>query len=121
MFYLQEPSWLELQRCFQQTIQSNNLSTVFGVEQIPANSLLRERIDSHDYEALLEVYGQWFHRLRQAKLLKRYRFLDGHYLGYPSTIRAISPQSRPVAPNAYVIPLAPEFTRNTDGTTVQDC
>ena len=38
LFYLQDSSLLEMQRRFQRTIQSNNLSTVFGVEQISADS-----------------------------------------------------------------------------------
>ena len=38
LFYLQDPWLLEMQRRFQRTIQSNNLSTVFGVEQISADS-----------------------------------------------------------------------------------
>ncbi len=147
MFYLQDPSLLEFQRRFQETIQSNNLSTVFGVEQIPADTQLRELIDTHPYEPLLAVYGQWFHRLRQARLLERYQVMDGHYLitidgsGYFGSehiccSKCLSKQRRDgsrhyshqilqatlVHPEMkQVIPLAPEFIRNTDGTTVQDC
>lgn len=147
MFYLQDPSLLEFQRRFQQTIQSNNLSTVFGVEQIPADSQLRGLIDSHPYERLLGVYAQWFHRLRRARLLEGYQFLQGQYLitidgsGYFGSERVCCTkclyarrkdgtvryshqilQATLVHPEMkQVIPLAPEFIRNTDGTTVQDC
>ena len=147
MFYLQDPSLLEFQRRFQQTIQSNNLSTVFGVQQIPADSQLRELIDGHPYEPLLGVYAQWLHRLRQARLLERYQFLDRHYLitidgsGYFGSEHICCSkclrkqrkdgsvhyshqilQATLVHPEMkQVIPLAPEFIRNTDGTTVQDC
>ena len=147
MFFLQDPSLLEFQRRFQQTIQSNNLSTVFGVEQIPADSQLRELIDSHAYEPLLGVYAQWFHRLRRSRLLERYQVLNGHYLitidgsGYFGSERICCSkclhkqrkdgsvhyshqilQATLVHPEMkQVIPLAPEFIRNTDGTTVQDC
>ena len=38
MFYLQDPALLEFQRRFQDTIQRNNLTTVFGVEEIPADT-----------------------------------------------------------------------------------
>ena len=48
LFYLQDPSLLEFQRRFQDTIQNNNLRTVFGVHSIPVDSQLRQIIDSHD-------------------------------------------------------------------------
>ena len=44
MFYLQDPSLLEFQRRFQQTVQTNNLSTVFGLGEIPVDSQLRDLI-----------------------------------------------------------------------------
>ncbi len=55
MFYLQDPSLLEFQRRFQDSIQRNNLSTVFGVKDIPDDSQLREIIDEHSYEPLYGV------------------------------------------------------------------
>ena len=146
MFYLQDPSLLEFQRRFQETIQSNNLSTVFAVQQIPADSQLRQLIDTHPYDPLLGVYDQWFHRLREARLLERYQFLDGRYLisidgsGYfgsehISCSKCLRKERRDgsvhyshqimqatlVHPEMkQVIPLAPEFIGNSDGTTVQD-
>ncbi len=38
MFYLQDPALLEFQRRFQDTIQRNNPTSVFGVEEIPADT-----------------------------------------------------------------------------------
>ena len=38
MFYLQDPALLEFQRRFEDTIQRNNLTTVFGVDEIPADT-----------------------------------------------------------------------------------
>jgi len=55
MFYLQDPSLLEFQRRFQDRIQRNNLSTVFGGKDIPDDSQLREIIDENSYEPLYGV------------------------------------------------------------------
>jgi hypothetical protein len=57
MFYLQDPSLLEFQRRLQQQIKSNNLSTVFGVQVIPANTQFRQILDEHDYRPLQGVFS----------------------------------------------------------------
>ncbi len=58
LFYVQDPSLLEFQRRFQEETQRNNLSTVFGVEAIPADSQFRDVLDTHDYEPLRGVFAQ---------------------------------------------------------------
>jgi len=80
MFYLQDPSLLEFQRRFQHSIQRNNLSTVFGVREIPGDSQLREMIDEHSYEPLYGVFDEYFKRLQRGKQLEDYRFLGKYYL-----------------------------------------
>ena len=80
LFFLQDPSLLEFQRRFQEQIQSNNLTAVFGVESIPSDTQLREVLDTHDYAPLLEVYSDYFRRLQRSKQLDRYQFYQGYYL-----------------------------------------
>jgi hypothetical protein len=80
MFFLQDPSLLEFQRRFQQRIQRNNLSSVFGVREIPGDSQLREVIDEHSYEPLYGVFEEYFKRLQRGKHLEGYRFLKRYYL-----------------------------------------
>ena len=63
MFFLQDPSLLEFQRRFQNSIQRNNLSTVFGLRDIPCDSQLRDVIDEHSYEAFYGVFEEYFRRL----------------------------------------------------------
>ena len=77
MFFLQDPSVLEFQRRFQDQTQSNNLSSVFAVEQIPSDTRLREIVDSHDYQALGGVFGDYLYRLQRSKQLQKYQFLPG--------------------------------------------
>ena len=80
LFYLQDPSVLEFQRRFQDQLRTNNLNSTFGVAQIPADSQFRDLLDSHDYEPLLDCFGDWIGRMQDAKWLQHYQFLDGRYL-----------------------------------------
>ena len=147
LFYLQDPSVLELQRRLHEQIQANNLSTVFEVEAIPADSQLRDVIDTHEYLPLLDVYRQYFVRMQRSKKLERYQYYKGHYLltidgsQYFSSDKIhcdlclSSPKSDGVMRYYHqilqpavvhpdfreVIPLAPEFIRRQDGRSKQDC
>ena len=147
MFYLQDPALLEFQRRFQNTLQRNNLSSIFGVQAIPKDSQLRDLIDNCSYEPLKGVFPNWLERIRRAKLLEEYRYLDGKYLitldgseyfssesihcqkclqsrSTDGSIRYHHQilQATVVRPgNKIVVPLAPEFVANTDGASKQDC
>ena len=70
---------MEFQRRFQRTIRSNNLSTVFGVEQIPAaielpakwqayGEALFDLFGDTDFERLQDVYGRQTNRIMERVL-----------------------------------------------------
>jgi hypothetical protein len=146
LFFLQDPSLLEFQRRFHERLQRNNLSTVFGIKDIPGDSQLRDVIDEHDYEPLNEVFGKYFRRLQRGNHLKAYRYLGKYYLvsidgteyfgsekihcerclrsekkGVVRYFHHIV-QATVVHPSKrQVIPLAPEFIRNTERGATQDC
>jgi hypothetical protein len=80
MFYLQDPSLLEFQRRFQQTVQTNNLKTVFELRQIPGDSQLRDLIDRHPHGPLSDVYADALGRLSDSGVLHRFEFLPQQYL-----------------------------------------
>lgn len=139
MFYLQDPSLLEFQRRFQDQLQSNNLSTTFGVAAIPADSQFRDLLDRHGYEPLLDCYREWIERLDTCSWLQEYQVLDGRYLitldgsqyftsekihcerCLRTTKRGVVRyhheilQAAIVCPDKrQVLPLAPEFIHNSD-------
>ena len=147
LFFLQDPSVLEFQRRFQDQIQRNNLATVFGVEEIPSDSQLREVLDTHDYAAVSDVFRRWFAKLQRSKKLERYQVLGGYYLlsldgseyftsehvhcdhclrreqsnGHRKYYHQIL-QPALLAPGCKeIIPFAPEFIRAQDGADKQDC
>jgi hypothetical protein len=147
LFYLQDPSLLEFQRRFEDTLQLNNLSTVFGVEQIPSDSQLRDTVDRHPYQPLLGVYKEFFSRLQRSKQLESYRYYKGKYLitidgseyfssnsihcdlclsksksdGSTRYYHQILQPALIHPDRREVIALAPEFIRRQDGRGKDDC
>jgi hypothetical protein len=147
MFYLQDPSLLEFQRRFQDQVQKNNLTLVFGVKQIPSDTQLRDVIDRHDYGALEGVFSEYLGRIQRSKVLEKYQYYDGKYLitidgsEYFNSESIHCPlclsrnkssgsreyyhqavQPAVVHPDLrQVLPLAPEFIRLQDGSNKQDC
>ena len=147
MMFLQDPSLLEFQRALQDATNNNNLKTIFSVQSIPKDSQMRDVLDTHSYDSLLEVFTDFFKELQRGKHLEQYRFLSGYYLvtldgsDYFSSEKihcdnCLSKKIRGGGVRYYhqilqatvvypgkriVIPLAPEFIRNTDGKDKQDC
>ena len=147
MFYLQDPSLLEFQRRFEDEVQSNNLASVFGVEEIPSDTQLRDIIDEHEYEGVRAVFPAFIRRMQRSKELERYRFYQGKYLLTVDAAEyfnseqvscehclhrhrssgAVEHYHQALQPAIVhpqlreVLPLAPEFIRQQDGPKKQDC
>jgi hypothetical protein len=147
MFFLQDASLLEFQRRVQDQVQRNNLSTVFGVEQIPSDSRLREIVDEQSWEPLRGVYREYLRRAQRSKLLEQFQYLGEWYLVTLDGSEYFSSESvecarclrrkrsdgseehyhqilQPAVVHPglrQVLPLAPEFIRAQDGASKQDC
>ena len=147
MFYLQDKSLLEFQRKTQERIRKNNLTNVFKVSNIPSDTQIRTLIDNHSYEPLQDVFADYFHRLQRNKTIEKFKFLNSFLIPIDATQYFISEnvnckkclvkeskksetkqyyhqilQATLVHPDfRQVIPLAPEFISNSDGTKKQDC
>lgn len=146
MMYLQDPSVNCFQQRLQDTLHRNNLTTVFDVKSIPKDSQLRDCLDGIDPEPLAAVFPEFLHRLQRSKHLVSYRILGDRYLIAIDGSQYFSSYSihckhclrskkskgvryhhavlQPALINPdmrQVFPLAPEFIRNTDGSTKQDC
>ena len=147
--FVQDASLLQFQRRFQQQVQANNLST-FGVSRIPCDAQLRDLIDCHDYASILSCFADWIGRMQRLKWLQHYQVFDARYLitlggsryfssgsvrckhCLTTTSRGITSYHHDILQAAIVhpdkrevLPLAPEFVRNSDakgGTyNKQDC
>ncbi len=147
MMYLQDPSLLAFQRRIQDRIQRNNLSTIFGVHDIPKDSQLRNVLDALPLETLSPIFTEFFRNLQRGKHLATYQLLGGKYLipidgsEYFSSEKIHCPhclykkrkkgniryshqilQATIVHPDQrHVLPFSPESIQNSDGTNKQDC
>jgi len=146
LFFLQDSSLLAFQRRIENKSGQNNMRTVFGVENISSDTQLRDTIDVHDNTEIAGVFKEFLTRLQRSGQLKNYKYLNESYLvaldgsDYFSSDkvkcnRCLTKktseglhyhhqilQSTIIHPNMkQVIPLAPEFIRNEDGMSKQDC
>jgi len=146
MMFFQDPSLLAFQMRMQDSIQHNNLTTVYDVSKIPKESQIREVLDRVDPSDLAPIFSGLLSRLQRGKHLVNYQLFEGMYLvsidgseyfsseniQCPHCLITISKgkrryhhqilQSVIVNPDMrQVIPLAPEQISNRDGTKKQDC
>ena len=146
MMFFQDPSLLAFQKRMQDSIQHNNLTTVYDVSKIPKESQMREVLDRVDPSDLAPIFSDLLSRLQRGKHLVNYQLFEGMYLvsidgsEYFSSKNIQCPhcliteskgkrryhhqilQSVIVNPDMrQVIPLSPEQISNHDGTKKQDC
>jgi len=78
MFSLKDPSML----AFDQRRQSDedNLTRIYGIQNVPSDSSMREILDPVDHEQLRPAFANIFASLISGKALEDFRFIDGHYL-----------------------------------------
>jgi hypothetical protein len=76
MFTLKAPSLL----AFQERRSDANLKALFGIEQIPSDTQLREIHDEVDPEELRPAFADVFRQLQRGKALEAFEFYNGHYL-----------------------------------------
>jgi len=76
MFSLKAPSLL----AFDKERAEGNLQTIFGIERVPCDTYMRERLDPVSPKWLRPVFKSVFRPLQRGKALEEMVFLDGHYL-----------------------------------------
>src|SRR6059036_964036 len=143
MFSLKAPSLL----AFDKERAEGNLQTIYGLQRVPCDTHMRERLDPVSPKWLRPVFTSVFRQLQRGKALEAMVFLDGHYLlaldgtGYFSsqTIHCASCLHKVhrngsityyhqmlgaaiIHPDVRaVIPLMPEPIVKQDGTDKNDC
>src|ERR671926_1966720 len=76
MFSLKAPSLL----AFDKERAEGNLHTIYGIQRVPCDTYMRERLDPLSPKALRPVFKSVFRQLQRGKALEAMTFLDGHYL-----------------------------------------
>ena len=146
MFSLKDPSLLAFDE--RRKEEDYNLKNIFGIEQIPCDSQMREIIDNIPNESIRPAFLANFRRLQRGKALEPMVFMEGCYLlaldgtGYFSSEKLNSKAcmvkvSKKSGKTSYyiqtlgaclvhpdykeVIPLCPEIIQKQDGATKNDC
>ena len=146
MFSLKDPSLLAFDE--RRKEEDHNLKNIFGIEQIPCDSQMREIIDNIPNESIRPAFLANFRRLQRGKALEPMVFMEGCYLlaldgtGYFSSEKLHSKAcmvkvSKKSGKTSYyiqtlgaclvhpdykeVIPLCPEIIQKQDGATKNDC
>lgn len=145
MFSLKEKSLLDFDK--NKAKHSDNLKSVYGIENVPTDTHLRTILDSISPESIRPAYTEVFHKLQRSKALEEFVFYEDHYLlsidgtGYFSSQKVHCEQCMKkttkggkttyyhqflgaaiVHPDKKeVIPLFPEIIQKQDGTSKNDC
>ena len=78
MFALKDPSLLAFDH--RRRDPNDNFRSIYGISHIPSDSQMRAVLDPVDPAGLRPPFREIFRRLQRCKELKRFVFLDGHYL-----------------------------------------
>ena len=76
MFSLTSPSLL----AFDQERAEDNLQRVYGIERVPCDTSMRERLDPVEPALLRPVFTQVFRQLQRGKALEEMVFVEDHDL-----------------------------------------
>jgi hypothetical protein len=80
VFGLKSPSLLDFDEKRKDKIICHNLKTLYGVEQVPCDTYLRERLDEVEPSKLCRAYKSGFRAVQRGKALSLFEFMDGYYL-----------------------------------------
>src|SRR6266508_3170271 len=76
MFSLKAPSLL----AFDKERAEGNWHTIYGIQRVPCDTFMRERLDPLSPKGLRPVFKSVFRQLQRGKALEEMVCLDGHYL-----------------------------------------
>jgi hypothetical protein len=79
MFYMQSKSWLSFQQKMETSKGKSNMTTMFGVDKIPTDNLVRDMIDKVDPYLLQPVYDDVLNLANKHGVVKKFTVM-GNYL-----------------------------------------
>lgn len=147
VFFMQSSSFLAYQRDMQKRKGRSNASTLFGMEQIPTDTHIRNLLDPLPAEAPRVLFRHVFQELAEAGTLERFKIAEGQLLLVPDGTEHFSSEkvccpncTRRVLKNGHVryshsvvtpvivspeqsevLSLEPAFILPQDGEEKQDC
>ena len=81
VFGFKMPSLLQFEKDkASEPIIKRNLRTLYGVENAPSDTCMRERLDVVEARQLRKPFKKIFAYLQRGKALEKFRYLDGHHI-----------------------------------------
>ncbi len=80
IFGLKYPSLLQFDQDRNEELTRANLKSLYGINQAPSDTYLRERLDEVDPNSLRKNYTQLLQLLQRGKGLEGFAYMDDHYL-----------------------------------------
>lgn len=80
IFKLKFPSLLQFEEERREEYVAENLKNLFGLENIPCDTYMRERLDEINPRELRHAFTSIFSALQRGKQLEKFVYLDGKYL-----------------------------------------
>lgn len=81
VFGFKMPSLLQFEKDkAHEPIIKRNLRTLYGVENAPSDTCMRERLDVLEARQLRRPFKKILSYLQRGKALEKFRYLDGHYI-----------------------------------------
>lgn len=80
MFQLKFPSLLQFNQGLNDKVIQSNLQTLYGVNQAPSDTYMRERLDNIDPESLRPAFTSVFSLIQRGKVIEDYKFLGEYVL-----------------------------------------
>ena len=146
MFSLKSESLLAFDESRNDEVVNHNLKTLYGIEQAPSDTYMRQVLDEIDPANIRECFTSIFEAIQRGKLLEQYQFLGGYLLltdgtgcfnsntiscdnccekkhrdgtttYYHQALAAVIAHPN----NSQVIPLCPELINKQDGAEKNDC
>lgn len=146
VFHMQSPSFLQYQKNMEEKEGKSNAQSLFGLEKIPSDNHIRNIMDNVESIKLKPMYDRLIKQLKDADILDSYRYMGRFYpvaldgMQYYSSKKiccekcltrkhgeTITYSHQVVTPTLVspfmpeILPLMPEFIRNSDGNEKQDC
>lgn len=85
MFSLKSPSLLGFDEGLGETNMRHNLSSLYGIQEAPSDTYMREQLDEIDPRLLRPVFTAIFREAQRGKLLEEYGFLGGYLAVFDGT------------------------------------
>lgn len=81
VFGFKMPSLLQFEKeKISEPILKRNLRTLYGVENTPSDTCMRERLDLVEAKQLRGSFKKIFPYLQRGKVVEKFRYLDGHHI-----------------------------------------